>query len=267
MVNVSIVTYHTDLQELRLCLESLTAGVVATIFVVDNSSSPSIEAFCKSYPRHIEYIPHPNDGYGAAHNVAMRRSIEQGVKYHLVLNSDVVFEPEVLSTIHGIMDTNPRIGTLQPRIVGLDGEMQYTCRALPPPPALRLRRFLPAWIGRHSRDRYLLKHLDSTKPHDIPYHQGSFMFLRVEALKETGLFDERFFMYPEDIDLTRRLHRRYLTMYDPTTTIVHAHRAASYKSGRMLWIHISNMCRYFNKWGWLHDPERREWNHELMKGS
>ena len=90
------------------------------------------------------------------------------------------------------------------------------------------------------------------------------MLLRTEALLKSGLFDERFFMYPEDIDLTRRIHRDFLTLYYPSETIVHAHRQASYHSLRMLWIHATNMIRYFNKWGWLFDSERRLFNNLLL---
>ena len=71
-------------------------------------------------------------------------------------------------------------------------------------------------------------------------------------------------MYPEDIDLTRTIHRDYLTLYYPAVTIVHNHAQASYKSLRMLWVHIVNMCRYFNKWGWLFDPERSRYNRETV---
>jgi GT2 family glycosyltransferase len=90
------------------------------------------------------------------------------------------------------------------------------------------------------------------------------MFLRTEAVLEAHLFDERYFMYPEDIDLTRTIHRNWLTIYYPAVTIVHNHAKGSYHSFHLLWIHIVNMCRYFNKWGWFFDPERKEYNRRLM---
>lgn len=100
---------------------------------------------------------------------------------------------------------------------------------------------------------------------NVPYHQGSFMFFRLECFKKVGLFDERFFMYPEDIDITRRMHKWYRTMFVPSVTIVHAHRAASYKSKKMLKIHMVNMIKYFNKWGWIVDKERSAWNRKLLE--
>ena len=91
------------------------------------------------------------------------------------------------------------------------------------------------------------------------------MFLRVDALRKIGLFDERFCMYGEDIDLSRRMHAVYKTMYYPEVSIVHAHERASFKNRKMLRVHIANIVRYFNKWGWFFDRERRRVNAETVR--
>jgi GT2 family glycosyltransferase len=91
------------------------------------------------------------------------------------------------------------------------------------------------------------------------------MLLRTEALKDVGLFDERFFMYPEDIDLTRRMHRKYRTVFYPEVSIVHHHAQSSYVNYRMLLIHIWNLIKYFIKWGWFLDKERREVNKKIAQ--
>ena len=261
-LNISIVTYRTDIDELRRCLASLQNAVVSTIYIVDNASEARIQQFVGQY-ENVVYIASENVGYGAAHNLALRRSIASNIDYHLILNSDVRFSPEVLERLVNLMEQRKDVGQLQPKVVYPDGELQYTVRRLPAPLDVFGRRFLPAkWIRRRN-DRYLLKHIDHNREFNVPYHQGSFMFLRVEALKTVGLFDERFFMYPEDIDLTRRIHRHYVTLYYPQEQIIHDHRRESYKSWRMLRIHIVNMIRYFNKWGWLIDAERRRINRTL----
>lgn len=87
-----------------------------------------------------------------------------------------------------------------------------------------------------------------------------YVMRRMGAIYDCGKFDERFFMYPEDIDLCRRIHRKYKTLYVPSPIVVHHHRKASYKSTRMLWVHIINMIKYFNKWGWWIDRERKQIN-------
>lgn len=260
MLHASIVTYHTPDDELTQCLNSLSDKAFGKVTVIDNSRSASTERICQSSNLPIVYLPSDNIGYGAAHNIALRESIREGADYHLILNPDISFSPDSMQLLTDYMDRNPRAGALQPKIVGTDHRLQYTVRMLPTPFDLISRRFFPkSWFAK-KRNRYELRHIDHGTEFNPPYHQGSFMLLRVEALKEAGLFDERFFMYPEDIDLTRRIHARWQTPYVPFVTVVHAHRAGSYHSLRMLRIHIWNMVRYFNKWGWLWDAERDRFN-------
>lgn len=263
MITASIVTYHNPLDEISTIMKILDASVVDKVYIVDNASEESMREAVDIYNKAV-YVPSANRGYGAGHNIAIHRAIDNdGTDFHIVLNSDLEFEPEIIGKIADFMRANPDVGTLQPLVTGPDGENQHTCRMLPTPADVFIRRFLPAGLFRKSRERYLLAHLDPTVARNVPYHQGSFMFLRADALRICGGFDERFFMYPEDIDLTRRIHRRFRTLYWPEVSIVHRHRAASYASGRMLWIHITNMIRYFNKWGWFFDSERRRFNAPL----
>lgn len=127
------------------------------------------------------------------------------------------------------------------------------------------RRFLPSWLNRKRNERFELRATGYNREMNVPYLSGCFMLLRTEALRQVGLFDERFFMYPEDIDLTRRIHRHFQTLFYPQCTIIHDHAQGSYKSKRLLWIHVSNLCRYFSKWGWLFDAERRKFNRETIR--
>lgn len=276
MITASIVTYHTPLSELDTCLAALSGGNVARLYIVDNGCEESIEQWCDTHNHDdgnhapaITYIPSPNKGYGHGHNQALRLELagpqHSLCRYHLVINSDVDFDPSILKSIEDFMDANPNVGSLQPRMVGFDNEELYVCRQVPGPFDLILRRFLPSSWCRKSRDRYLLKNLDRTKTWNIPNHQGSFMFLRKDALKDVGLFDESFFLYAEDVDLSRRLHEKWLTLYWPNVTASHFHRATSYHSLRMMAVHICNMVKYFNKWGWLNDAQRKSFNASISE--
>lgn len=264
MITVSIVTFKTDIEELRKCLNSLKSPLISKIYVIDNSKEKYISDFCLAY-NNISYIGSNNIGYGAGHNIALRQAINEDSKYHLVLNSDVYFEPQILDKIVDYMDKNHDVAQVHPNVIYPNGEMQYTCRLLPTPTDLIFRRFLPRHLVSKIDRRYLLKFNDHKKPMNVPYHQGSFMFFRTKCFNLVGLFDERFFMYPEDIDMTRRMHKHFRTMFWPEATIVHAHRASSYRSWAMLYIHIQNMIKYFNKWGWICDKERKMWNKQLLK--
>lgn len=264
-ITASIVTYKTDKTELKECLDALINNGVFKVYICDNSPTDSLRGFCSSFVRTEYVFNNGNIGYGAGHNVAIRKAVAECSKYHLVINSDVYFKWDVLEKIAAYMDANSDVAQVQPNVVYPDGTMQYACRMLPTPANLIFRRFMPKGMMERMNYRYLLKFNDHTKPMNIPYHQGSFMFFRTECFNKVGLFDERFFMYPEDIDITRRMHKHFKTMFWPEVTIVHAHRAASYKSKKMLKIHMVNMIKYFNKWGWLFDRERSEWNKQMLK--
>ncbi|MEE0978385.1 MAG: glycosyltransferase family 2 protein, partial [Muribaculaceae bacterium] len=262
MITVSLVTYHTSLEELQVCLNSLNNPLVKRIFVVDNSAMPEIEQFCAPL-QNVEYIQNTNTGYGTGHNIAMRKALKLNPDYHLILNTDVYFKPEILNELTDYLNQNPDVGQLQPRLTYPDGRLQYSVRMLPSPIDVFARRFLPSsWVEKRT-DRYILADLDHSSIQNIPFHQGSFMLLRASALKEVGLFDERFFLYTEDIDLTRRVHARYKTIYYPYATVIHSHRQESYKNFRLMMVHSMNMIRYFNKWGWLFDNQRKQWNNHL----
>lgn len=265
LVTASIVTYRTEEAELKHAIEVLLRNGVCRIYISDNSPNDMLRIICSKYPE-VEYWHNlRNIGYGSAHNIAIRRVLDLGIRYHLVVNSDVDFADDVIGKLVDYMDDNPDVAESQPNIIYPNGEPQHPGRLLPTPLTLLFRRFLPhKWAVRASHE-YILECTDRSKEMNLPYLQGSFMLFRTECFKKVGLFDERFFMYPEDIDITRRMHRHYRTVYWPGATIVHAHRAASYKTFSMLKVHIYNMAKYFNKYGWFFDPERREMNRRVLR--
>jgi GT2 family glycosyltransferase len=71
-------------------------------------------------------------------------------------------------------------------------------------------------------------------------------------------------MYPEDIDISRRMHAKFRTVFYPGATVVHDHAKDSYKSLRALQVHLHNMAKYFNKWGWFFDQERSQFNRATL---
>jgi GT2 family glycosyltransferase len=253
---ISIVTYCTDFSYLRSSLKCVYASKVSVnVTVVDNSPTDNLRVICKDYP--CNYIHNPsNPGYGAAHNIALKNSLDTAVDYHLVLNADVVFSENVLYEIMKYMEENKNIGQIMPKVLNPDGSIQKLCKLVPTPIDLILRRFLPYRFSKKSRKRFELWDSGYSKTMFVPYLSGCFMFLRCDALKSVGIFDERFFMYPEDIDLTRRIASKFDTVFYPHVEVIHEHGAASYRSIRMLWVHIINIIKYFNKWGWIFDKDR-----------
>lgn len=266
MLNISIVLYHPKWEQevLPLVDELMKVENLRMIYLLDNSEeqiSPLPSSL--SHPKLRYVFNGANLGYGKAHNIALRESAYDKTDFHLVMNSDIQVHAEDIDAMHDWMIANPEVGQLMPKVVNPDGSQQYLAKRLPRPVDVFGRRFLPAWMIAKRNKRYELRDLDLTRPINAPYLSGCFMFLRTKAVVEAGLFDERYFMYPEDIDLTRTIHRHYLTLYYPAWTIVHAHARSSYNNQHMLRIHIRNMCRYFHKWGWFFDSERRSFNRSL----
>jgi GT2 family glycosyltransferase len=250
MINTSIVIYKHKYDEIAGLLQTLSkVADIGTVFIIDNSPKETDDVRLRQGVTYI-YNNGKNLGYGSAHNIAIRESIKQSVDYHLVVNPDVDFEPDIMIDIEKYMSHHPDVGLLSPKMFSPDGELQYQCKRLPSPADLIMRRFLPDKWTTKRRYRYEMRDTGYDHIMEVPYLQGSFMFFRTNALEEIGLFDERFFMYPEDIDITRRMSLRYKTIFYPEASIIHAHQRASYKSLKMLLIHIREMIKYFNKWGW-----------------
>lgn len=266
MIAASIVTYHTATDELAHCLDCLTASaLVSRIDVIDNGQEARIEQFIANHYPAINYIAADNRGFGAGHNISMRRSLESGTSFHLVVNSDISFIPDIPDRLVDKMDADKSIALISPATTFPDGSPQSNCHPLPSPLDLLLHRFAPKSMFKNWRAGYDLYPIRIGKDLNVPYIHGCFMLMRTSALGQSGLFDERFFMYPEDIDLTRRLHERYKTVVTPEVSIIHAHRAASRHNTRMLRIHASNMLKYFAKWGFFFDSKRRLFNSRLRR--
>ena len=265
IITISIVLYKTPIEQLNQCIRSIFKfqGSVY-LYLVDNSPTDAIKNIINP-PISYEYIhlPH-NPGFGAAHNVAIRLAYKMGSHYHLVLNADVRFDTDVITPMLSYLDKNPKVGQLMPKILNTDGSIQHLCKLIPTPIDLLFHRFLPKKLAEISNRRFELHHTGYDKIMFVPYLSGCFMLLRQSSIQNIGLFDERYFMYPEDIDLTRRIAQLYETLYFPDVSIIHEHGAASRKSIHMLLIHALNIIKYFNKWGWFFDSARRDLNKKTL---
>lgn len=265
VLTASIVLFKTDVEEVTPVVQELNnSSLVGKIYLIDNSPTNELESQLKDLKR-VEYIfTGENLGFGTGHNIGIKKAQDDS-EFHLVLNADIKFNHEILTKMHAFMQSDEKVGLLAPKILNFDGTLQYSAKLLPTPANLIVRRFLPIKsIQDRLNYRYELQFWEFDQTINVPYVMGCFMFMRTKALKEVGGFDERFFMYPEDIDLTRRIHERYRTLYFPEASIYHKHGKGSYKSSKLLYYHVTSMVKYFNKWGWVFDRTRRKINEEIM---
>lgn len=264
-INISIVTYKHSLEEIISVVDCILKNRINTIYIVDNSPTDDLRSISKYSPQLVYIFNNANVGYGIAHNIAIRESLKDGVDYHVVINPDISFNAGLLDDIAKVMNDNPCFGQLMPKVTYANGELQYLCRLIPSPWDYVCKRYLPFNCAKKRADRFMLKFTRYDSIMNVPILSGCFMFFRVSVLKEVGLFDERFFMYPEDDDITRRIHEKYQTVYYPELNVFHGYEAAPYKSLRMHWVLIRNMIKYFNKWGWIWDQRRKETNRKVLE--
>ena len=250
-----IVTYNTKHDELRKiigCFQKIR--IRFKLWISDNSEKDELREVIKGFSDdRIEYIfNNSNDGFGAGHNVVIKKLILGEVKseFHLMVNADVFFEENTIEKIVEYMRENKDIGQIGPKIYGVDGEVTKSCRLIPSPMNLIFRRFLPikAIVDKLDYD-YEMKWYDYEEIIDVPILSGCFIFVRTDVLKEICGFDKRYFMYMEDYDLCRQIGKKYRVVFYPEAKIIHEHGKASYKSWKMMMMHVKSAIKYFNKWG------------------
>lgn len=251
----------------QLCQSLLLCTSKPHVYFIDNSPTNILSKEIKRYKTFHYQWSNENLGYGQAHNIVIERFLEEG-EYHLAMNADVFFVENTLEKITSYMDQQTNIGLLLPRVLNPDNTEQPLYKLLPKPGDLLLRRFLPGFfkgLFKQQLKTYRMEFANPLDSFDAPYLSGCFMFLRKKALIETGGFDPRFFLYCEDIDLSRRIRSNWRTTYFADVYINHYFYKGSYREMKLLYYHVKSAISYFNKHGWFRDDERDLINQETLK--
>lgn len=227
--------YQHTLADIQTTLNSLlSTASVDKVILVDNGGCDWANYLDDSK---ISYIKaERNGGFGYGHNLAMHKYAHLS-DFFLICNPDIDFDPNQLEKLLEVARSSSE-GLYSPKIIYPDGIEQYGQRLLPTPLNLFARRFLPQYVSDKLDDRYLLKTLAINQPAPIPNVSGSFMLFSSECLLALGGFDERYFMYMEDIDLSRRCAVKFGVLYVPSACVIHEHQQASYKNKALLRAHI-----------------------------
>jgi len=264
-ISCSIVLFHNSPEEIKNLSKSiLNCSKKVKLYLMDNSADDSLRYHFDS-PQ-IEYMYcGRNLGYGGGHNVAIEKAKDKSL-YHLILNPDIEFGPQVLDNLFAFMESNKDVGLVMPKVLYRNGDIQYLCKKLPSPADLFLRRFIPSpvkFLFKRNLSAYELRDKDYNSVMEVPNLSGCFMFIRAEVFSKVGLFDNRYFMYLEDTDFCRRINAYYRTVYNPSVSIIHGYAKASYKNLNLLVHHLKSSIKYFNKWGWFKDKERSMINNSV----
>ena len=262
LFTASIVTYNNKPELLNQAIESfLNTSLPVQLYISDNSETPKLKELIPKDSR-IQYEHNgANLGFGKAHNIVIEK-VKSLSQYHIILNPDIYYtNPNTLQTLDNCFKEDSTVGAIMPKVIYPNGETQWVAKLLPSPIDLIARRFLPFLANK----QFDLSFTGYKTKMNIPFISGCFMIVRTSVLEEIGGFDDRFFMYCEDIDLSRRIHKKYQTLLLPEVEVIHHHAQESYKSKKLLKTHIQSAIKYFNKWGWLLDSERRKVNKKTLQ--
>ena len=265
-VTASIVLYQTDYLELKKVINSFfNANLRVVLYIIDNSSLKTIKNFLEDDSRIVYFHNPSNPGFGAAHNIAIKKAIASGSKYHFIVNPDVFFESDVITPMVNHMQKNPDIGMIMPKILNEDGTIQNLPKLLPSPYSILMRKLKkPSSVYKKFIDQYELRFVKDDEIYNAPILSGCFTLLNIEAIKEVGMYDDKFFMYFEDWDLSRRMHKKFKTIYFPEVSVYHGYESGANKNSKLFKIFINSAITYFNKWGWFFDSERNEINRKAL---
>ena len=250
-VSAGIVTYggYEEASAAARSILQQTKQVQLTLYLIDNASpddtAQRIEQEFSGQPG-VEIIRlEKNLGFGGGHNAVLDRLESE---YHVVANPDILLDTDAISALCAYLDEHPEVVMVTPRLYFPDGREQYVPRRSPSVMAL-LSRQLPLPFLKKYEDHYLMRDEDLDKEQELGFCTGCFFVIRTEALRRIGGFDQRYFMYVEDADLTREAMKLGKVVYWPGTKVIHAwHRIPSKKLSsflRQLW----SMGIYFRKWG------------------
>ena len=266
VISACIVLYKNDAVILKKAIDSfLQTNLDVRLFLIDNSPTDELKNITSD--SRIEYIHNPsNPGFGAGHNIAIQKVIHHS-RYHLVLNPDIYFDEGIIEKVVKYMDSQPDIGVVMPQILYPDGKIQYLAKLLPSPLDFVLRRFIPiSVIKSRIGNRFELRRSGYNQIMDVPFLSGCFLFFKIDVLEKVNGFDEKIFMYTEDIDICRRvINAGYRSVFYPDVCIYHDHHAKSFKSLETFRVYLRSAIYYFNKWGWLFDKQRKEINKKTLK--
>ena len=251
ILTVVIVNYRVKwflAQTLDSVVEALT-GIAHEIIVVDNNSADDSIDFVKSkFPQVIFIENKENIGFARANNQAIKQA--RGI-YTLILNPDTIVTPDAVNTAIKYLDNNPGCGAVGTRMIDGNGVfLPESKRSFPSPWVSFCKIFgLQSLFPKsHIFGKYALQYLDANKTHTVEILAGAYMMVRTELLNRLHGFDESFFMYGEDIDLSYRISQAgYYNAYLPSP-IIHYKGESTHKDDfRYVKVFYQAMIIFFKK--------------------
>lgn len=240
-LSVIIVNFNVKhfLEQCLCSVQKAVEGMEAEVIVVDNNSSDhSLEYLQPKFPC-IRFIANTeNSGFAKGCNQGLRLA---GGRYILFLNPDTIVPEDCFRKCISFFETHSDAGALGIKMLDGSGKfLKESKRAFPSPMTSLYKLFGLAKLFPHSKifSRYHLGHLDENENNEVDVLAGAFMMIRKEVLEKTGGFDETFFMYGEDVDLSYRIQEAgYKNYYFAGSQIIHF-KGESTRKGSMNYVRM-----------------------------
>lgn len=231
-VDVSVTIANWNRAELlERCLRSIGTtkpAITYEVIVVDNASSDrSVQMVRGQFPNVRLIVNTENRGFGPAHNQALAAAAG---RYVLALNNDAAVQPETIPTLVALMDRYPRAGIGScPAYLRHPSSTEFTARAFRQFPSVSGALWLNLWelcrplLGRERRPEEPI-HGDAV---EVAWVTGALLVVRREMVEQIGYFDERFFLFFEEVDLCRRARSAgWTVLFTTSTCYVHQQGAS-----------------------------------------
>lgn len=249
-ITASIVLFNEDLKELNETIRSfLSIPLKKKLYLIDNTIERRFQDVFIN--KEIEYIAvGKNIGFGAGHNVIINK-IKNKSNFHLILNPDVQFKTRVIINLISELKKDDSLSMIAPKVLFPSGEHQYSCRRYPRLFELLARRFVflePLFQSKIFKGKYQDK--DLSKSFYADYLAGCFHLYKTDDFIKINGFDERYFLYMEDVDICKKIDEiNKKKLYYPKEEIIHVLKQGSLKDLKLFLRHSSSAFKYFLKWG------------------
>jgi GT2 family glycosyltransferase len=252
-MDLDIIIVSTNQKKyLKRCLPSLFKSTTKklNVIVVDNNSSDGTSKFLrKKFPVIKLIINKKKEGFAHNCNLGIKQSESNFV---MLLNPDTVMVPGAIEKLYFFLKKHPKVGICGPQLRFPNGQIQMSCRKFPTWKTAIVRRspFRRFFINSKENKHHLGYDVDHSKTQSVDWLLGACMLIRKKTIEDIGLFDEKYYLYVDDIDYCYRAWKKgWEVWYVPDSLIIHHHLAESDKKLLSIfsWYHLKSMWWYFRK--------------------
>lgn len=250
-LTASIVLFNEDPEVLHQTIECFLniENFQTKLYLINNSNNNYFHSHL--IDNKIEYLESKkNLGFGKGHNKVLDR-ITSNSDFHLVLNPDITFSKDVVGELIKELDKDDQMSLIAPKVLFPDGRFQYSCRRYPKLSEMFFRR-VPLFknLSKSILDKGIYSDKNLDEPFYAEYLTGCFHLYKTKDFLALGGFDDRYFLYMEDVDICRKIDNYdKKKLYYPKVEIFHVLKQGSNENFGLFLRHTISMFRYFNKWG------------------